>query len=104
MISQNKITEVVNKIVSDYQPEKILLFGSFQNGKPTEESDLDLLIIKKTEKRKFERAGDVKRLFNPYPCPMDIVVFTPEEFDKSKSVLNTLAYIVEKDHRVLYAK
>ena len=104
MISQNKIADVVNKIVSDYQPEKIMLFGSYQNGVPDDESDLDLLIIKQTDLRKFERATEVKKIFDSYPCPMDIVVFTPAEFENSKGILNTLAYIVEKNHRVLYAK
>lgn len=44
MISQ-KILEIINKIVAEYDPEQIILFGSYANGNPSDNSDLDLFII-----------------------------------------------------------
>jgi predicted nucleotidyltransferase len=104
ILSQKEIENVVNTIVREYKPEKVLLFGSYQKNIPRDESDLDLLIIKKINSRKFERSGEVKKLFNPYPCAMDIIVFTPDEFEKSRKVLNTLAYFVDQEHKVMYDK
>ena len=45
------IDEIVRKLKTKYRPERVILFGSFANGKPTKDSDIDLLIIK--EKKNF---------------------------------------------------
>jgi predicted nucleotidyltransferase len=77
-----KIQEITKKIVKEYQPEKIILFGSYAWGKPTEDSDVDLLIIKNTTKRRFDRALEVrKKLFGDLPA-IDLLVYTPKEVDK----------------------
>jgi len=46
MITNNQIEAVTQKIIAEYTPEKIILFGSNAQGTPTDDSDLDLLIIK----------------------------------------------------------
>ncbi len=56
------ISEVVEKIKRDYQPEKIILFGSYAYGTPTEDSDIDLFIIKDTDKRRVDRFVEVSTL------------------------------------------
>ena len=45
MISQEKIKEVIDRIVKNINPEKIILFGSYASGNPGEDSDLDILVI-----------------------------------------------------------
>lgn len=45
MIGKEKITEIVDKIASGYNPDKIILFGSYATGNPNEDSDLDLFVI-----------------------------------------------------------
>ena len=56
------LEEIVKKIVIGYSPLKIILFGSYAYGMPTEDSDIDLLIIKETDKRPIDRWMEVKRL------------------------------------------
>lgn len=46
MIGKEKISEIVDKIASGYDPDKIILFGSYAAGNPNEHSDLDLFLIK----------------------------------------------------------
>ncbi|MCK4824057.1 nucleotidyltransferase domain-containing protein, partial [bacterium] len=46
---QDTLQKIVDRIVKYYHPQKIILFGSYANGTPTEESDLDLLIIKDSD-------------------------------------------------------
>lgn len=48
---QEEIKKITTKIVKKYKPEKIILFGSFTWGKPTKDSDVDLLIIKNIKKK-----------------------------------------------------
>jgi uncharacterized protein len=53
---KEEIHKVVDKIVSEFDPEKVILFGSYAWGRPTEESDFDLFILKKTSERRIDRA------------------------------------------------
>lgn len=52
MDAQKEIKRITKQIVKNYNPEKIILFGSFAYGKPKPSSDIDLLIIKKSRKKK----------------------------------------------------
>ncbi len=44
------IEEILDQIITHYTPQKVILFGSYAYGQPDEESDIDLLIIKDTDK------------------------------------------------------
>jgi len=72
-----RITEI---LIKEYAPEKIILFGSFAVGNIHAGSDLDLLIIKETDKRPIERILEVARLVKP-EIGIDIFVYTPEEYE-----------------------
>ena len=62
MIGGDKISEIVNKIVSGYSPDKIILFGSYASGKPNENSDLDLFVIKNTNLPRPQRTTHVRKM------------------------------------------
>jgi uncharacterized protein len=81
--TEQKIQEVVRKIVAEYQPEKIILFGSWAWGKPGPDSDVDVLIVKRSERTRSDRAQEVQELLYPREIPMDILVYTPEEVEES---------------------
>jgi predicted nucleotidyltransferase len=78
-----KIPEIKEKIVKEIKPEKIILFGSYAWGKPTEDSDVDLLIVKESKQRKVDRAREVRDVISDSNVPVDILVYTPEEVKKS---------------------
>lgn len=81
--NQQKIKRVVNKIVKEYNPEKIILFGSYVWGNPGPDSDLDLFIVKKSKKRRIDRERELRlKLFgNGFPA-MDLLIYTPKEIEK----------------------
>lgn len=56
------IKKIVNTLLEKYKPVKIILFGSYAYGNPTEDSDIDLLIIKDVKKRRVDRFVDVKKI------------------------------------------
>jgi len=89
MVSDRKISEIVRKIASNYQPEKILLFGSYASGKAREDSDPDFIIIKKTNIPKSKRGREVRRHLLGSKIAMDLKVYTPEEFKNEKDSFNT---------------
>jgi predicted nucleotidyltransferase len=78
----NKETErIVEILIREYSPEKIILFGSLATGNLHEWSDIDLVIIKKTDKRFIDRLHEVRLMTSPVEG-VDFIVYTPEEIDR----------------------
>jgi uncharacterized protein len=91
MIDNNKISELVSKIANGYNPDKIILFGSYATGTANEDSDVDLLIIKDSNLTRPERTFQVRKMLYGMMIPLDILVYTPHEIQESqKSKLNFL--------------
>lgn len=91
MIDNNKISELINKIANGYNPDKIILFGSYAKGTANEDSDVDLLVIKDTDIPRPERTFQVRKMLYGMMIPLDILVYTPIEIKESqKSKLNFL--------------
>jgi predicted nucleotidyltransferase len=101
-VDKAKIQEVINTIIVGYRPSKIIIFGSYAKGTATESSDLDLLIIKDTEEPKYRRAVSVRKLFSSQPCAMDILVYTPKEYDHLLHYKSLMPYIATKEGKILY--
>ena len=81
---QSYLQNIVKTIVRRYRPEKIILFGSAAGGHISEDSDADLAIIKKTDKNFYDRIGEVSDMVE-HDIPLDIFVYTPEEFNRMRS-------------------
>ncbi|MFA6047919.1 MAG: nucleotidyltransferase domain-containing protein [Parcubacteria group bacterium] len=82
-----KIPEIKERIVKEIDPEKIILFGSYAWGNPTEDSDVDLFVVKKSSEKRLERQRKLRKILfdsisGNFPA-MDILVYTPEETEKS---------------------
>jgi uncharacterized protein len=101
-ISQELVEAIVDRIVCAIHPLKVIVFGSCANGNPGPDSDLDLLIIQKTDLPKYERTVPIRRLFKPQPCPMDILVYTPEEVDYWNGTTNHIITEALRSGRVCY--
>lgn len=105
MITEEQIQAVVQRIVEGYAPDKIYLFGSYAYGVPTEDSDLDLLIIKQdAEAKRSERAVAVRLLlWGTDAPPMDILIRTPTEMERAAGIFQSVETIAEREGRLLYA-
>ncbi|MBF0143980.1 MAG: nucleotidyltransferase domain-containing protein [Magnetococcales bacterium] len=87
-ISQETISRIVTTIIERFNPDKVILFGSHASGEPGPDSDLDLLLVMPSSLSSHKRGLPVRMLFRPSPCPMDILVYTPEEFDHWPGTVN----------------
>jgi len=103
MDSKKEIKKITDQIVEKYKPEKIILYGSFASGKPHKDSDLDLLVIKKTRKARTKRHLEVDRLLLDRTMPLDILVYTPAEIKKRLLLGDFFVKNIIKQGRVLYA-
>jgi len=75
MVSEETIQYIVEVIKTRLSPRRIILFGSYARGEATPGSDLDIFIELDPPLPTRGRSRWIKRLFDPYPCPMDIVVY-----------------------------
>lgn len=94
------IQKITNTIVSDYNPEKVILFGSYAYGKPNKSSDLDIAVIKNTKKSYHDRLIELRGLIRT-TLPIDFFVFTPNEVDKYKNTNPMVKEIMDKG-KVIY--
>lgn len=73
------IRNVTRQIVQQFHPQKVILFGSYAYGQPTEDSDVDLLVVMDTDESPLHAAAKIAAAIE-HPFPLDIVVRTPLEF------------------------
>jgi predicted nucleotidyltransferase len=104
-----KMEEVIKKIVDllikEYHPDKIILFGSYAYGKPTEDSDIDLLIIKESDKkRRIDRFVEVQSLIynKEARIPVSPLVLTKEELEERLSIGDDFIEEIITKGKVLY--
>lgn len=102
MITREKISDIVNKIVHFYNPDKIILFGSYASDQANEDSDLDLIIIKNTDLPKQRRGREIRQYLYGSFVPMDIKVYTPNEFDIELSNPYSFLFSALKKSKILY--
>ncbi|MCX9014686.1 MAG: nucleotidyltransferase domain-containing protein [Candidatus Methanoperedens sp.] len=78
------IENIVNRLRRDYEPEQIILFGSYAYGNPTDESDLDFLIVKETTEPILARWLKVRKLVSDLRTGFGFspIVITPSELEK----------------------
>jgi predicted nucleotidyltransferase len=104
MISETKISELVSKIAENYDPEKIILFGSYASGTANEDSDLDFIIVKKTDKPKHKRGREVRRFLLGSMIPIDLKIYTPNEFENERNYHLSFLNSAMKNSIVIYER
>ncbi|MBI2335076.1 nucleotidyltransferase domain-containing protein [Candidatus Daviesbacteria bacterium] len=97
---QSQINFIKNQLIKKYKPQKIILFGSYAYGQPSEDSDVDLLVIADTDESFHDRISRARSLL-PKDRPIDLIVLTPFEYQKTKSS-NPLILEIESKGRVVY--
>ena len=103
-ITQTKIQKATQKIVDAIAPEKIILFGSFAYGKPTPDSDVDLLVIMESEQSPHARSAQISEILYPRPFPVDIIVRTPAEVNERLVIGDYFFYEILTKGKVLYER
>jgi predicted nucleotidyltransferase len=82
VIQRRQIRKFADEIVRQFRPHKIVLFGSYAYGRPTADSDVDLLVIMDRTRYRGERMSVRIRHAVPRDFPMDLLVRTPAEVGK----------------------
>ena len=99
-----QLEEIIKRIKEEANPDKIILFGSRAKGENKKWSDYDVCILKKgiRDRRKFAK-GIYHKLFG-VGASVDIIVETPDRFDKLKDKWFLIYSEIAKSGRVVYGK
>jgi len=98
-----KLKPIIQKLKS-YKPDKVILFGSYAWGKPSKDSDIDLLIIKNTKQDPYQRIPEIRKKLNNFDFAFDILVLTPKELNKNLMANNFFFQDIVDKGKVLYEK
>lgn len=100
---KNILKIITERLVLSYHPKKIILFGSYAYGKPTQSSDFDIMIIvDKSSIPQYKRSRKGYSQLRDIPMPIEIIVMTEEEIIQSKNVITSLAYKILQKGVILY--
>ena len=78
MVKTSEIKRFVNAVAREFKPERVVLFGSYAGGAPTEDSDVDLLVIMHHNGDSTEQAVEIRRRIDR-SFPLDLIVKSPVE-------------------------
>lgn len=103
--TRHEIEQIILRLVKDYQPQQIILFGSLAYGEPDEDSDIDLLVVKDTPETPLERRVRVRRLVaDPQRrIPFSPFVLTPDELASRLDMGDAFYQEIVRRGKVLYA-
>lgn len=98
-----KMMEAVQRIAIVLKPEKIYLFGSHAWGVPTQNSDIDLfVIVNDSAQPPYRRSREVYRFLRGIREPIEVIVRTVSEVEKSRMVASSLTKKVLEHGKLLY--
>jgi len=102
LITQEQIEHVAKIIIDNYHPEKIILFGSYAKGTPTQGSDLDIAVIKDSSLPQHQRPREIRKYLRGICIPMDIFVYTKAEIEEWKDVKQAFITQILQTGKVVY--
>ena len=100
-ITQRAISSFARQVARQFNPQKIILFGSYAYGKPTEDSDVDILVVMPFKGRNPEKATEIWMATKPR-FPIDIVVRKPAELNKRLKMGDFFLREIMEKGKVLY--
>lgn len=102
MISEEIIKKAAKKIAEQFEPYRIILFGSYARGTADDKSDVDLLVVCPLKKRRRILMLEMDRVLKGLKLARDIVVLSPMEFEIEKEIPGTIARYAWKEGKPLY--
>ncbi len=102
--ARDSVQEMVRRIVARFSPQRIILFGSHARGVAGPDSDVDLLVVMDCARSTREQVVEIRRALVDIRTPKDVVVVTPEYFDRYRDVIGTIVWPAIREGKVLYER
>jgi predicted nucleotidyltransferase len=98
------IKQMVQRIIEQFNPEKIILFGSYARGTAGPDSDVDLLVVMRVDGSKRRQRLEIRAVLNGVGLAKEVVVVTPEEVEKYQDMVGTIIRPAFQEGKVLYER
>ena len=102
-----KHRKILSRLVDslkEYDPDQLLLYGSWARDEEDEMSDIDIVVVKSTEKSFLERLSEAAQYLTKFEKAVDLLVYTPEELVRMKEQGNAFIEMLLEEGRLIYAK
>lgn len=99
-----QLDEIVRRVVSRFEPEKMVLFGSLARGEGRTGSDADLLVVMPVAGSRREQATEIELALTGIEMPVDLIVVTPEDIEKHRQQKGSVVRSAIEEGRVLYER
>jgi uncharacterized protein len=107
-VTEEFLSDMVQAIVREVDPERIYLFGSRARGEARQDSDVDLLIVVREpfgpEHSRFQEINRVYRALSSFRIPNDVLLYSSDEFAKWSQSLNHVVGRCSREGKLLYAR
>ena len=97
------VMEYVGKLVGEFRPESVILFGSLAEGRATSGSDVDLMVVMNRSRNEADSALEIRRRI-PRVFPLDLIVKTPGEVRRCLRERDGFICSIIEHGKVLYEK
>ena len=101
---QDRLSEIIRRIVAVAAPEKIILFGSAARGEMGPNSDVDLLVVKSGVVHRGRLAEAIYMNLFGVGQAVDVVVVTPEDIEQYKDSIALVIRPALGEGKVVYAR
>ena len=105
MVTRRQINLLTNFIAEDFRPERIILFGSYAYGKPTDESDVDLLVVMNVDGDVVEKGAEIYVAVDKAGAAcfsFDLLVRTPEQLHERLALNDFFIREIIEQGKVIY--
>ena len=98
------IAEMVRRIVTRFNPLKVILFGSHARGDAGPDSDVDLLVVLPPNGSRRQQAIEIDVALSGIRLPVDVIVVTPDDIVRDRDIPGTVVRPALREGRVLYER
>lgn len=104
IMNERAIQEAVDRLARQFRPDRIILYGSHSRGDADPRSDVDLLVVAPVDGDRLALVRAMDRALKGLRMPRDIVVYSPEEYEREREIPGTVARAASVEGRVLYER
>ena len=104
MDEEETLRSIRTKLGKVFEIQRMVLFGSRARGDSRPDSDFDILVVAETSVPFIERQGMGLLALGKRDFALDLMIFTPAEFERGSGVLGSAIYWAQHEGRVIYAK
>lgn len=104
MISQDLLIQATKRLVKKFHPQQVILFGSQAKGTADDRSDVDLLVVASFNGKRRKVLVEMDRELKGLGFSRDIILLTPEEFERDREIPGTIARPASQEGKILYER